>query len=62
VPIGLPSALAPDFSGPVVSILDGDTIDVLHNGHAERICLSGIDCPEKGPSYESEQNELPLSS
>jgi len=30
------------FSGPVVSVLDGDTIEVLHNHHPERIRLSGI--------------------
>jgi micrococcal nuclease len=40
-----------DFSGPVVSVLDGDTIEVLHNTHPERIRLSGIDCPEKGQAY-----------
>ncbi len=43
-----PSVLAADFLGPVVSILDGDTIEVLHNQRPERIRLSGIDCPEKG--------------
>ncbi len=37
-----------DFSGSVVSVLDGDTIEVLNGHHAERIRLSGIDCPEKG--------------
>jgi micrococcal nuclease len=42
---------ASDFSGPVVSVLDGDTIEVLHNNRAERIRLSGIDCPEKGQAY-----------
>ena len=42
---------AADFSGPVISILDGDTIEVLHNHHPERIRLSGIDCPEKGQAY-----------
>ena len=42
---------ATDFSGQVVSILDGDTIEVLHNSHPERIRLSGIDCPEKGQAY-----------
>jgi endonuclease YncB( thermonuclease family) len=42
---------AADLTGPVVSILDGDTIEVLHNNHAERIRLSGIDCPEKGQAY-----------
>ena len=40
-----------DFTGPVVSILDGDTIEVLHNTRAERIRLNGIDCPEKGQAY-----------
>jgi len=40
-----------DFTGPVVSVLDGYTIEVLHSGRAERIRLSGIDCPEKGQAY-----------
>jgi micrococcal nuclease len=40
-----------DFSGPVVSVLDGDTLEALHNNKAERIRLSGIDCPEKGQAY-----------
>jgi endonuclease YncB( thermonuclease family) len=40
-----------DFTAPVVSVLDGDTIEVLHNQHPERIRLSGIDCPGKGQSY-----------
>lgn len=43
--------LAADFTGLVVSVLDGDTIEVLHNNRAERIRLSGIDCPEKGQAY-----------
>lgn len=40
-----------DFSGQVVSVLDGDTIEVLHNNRAQRIRLNGIDCPEKGQAY-----------
>jgi micrococcal nuclease len=44
-------SLATDFSGPVVGVMDGDTIEVLHNNKAERIRLSGIDCPEKGQAY-----------
>jgi endonuclease YncB( thermonuclease family) len=47
----LSPAFAADFSGPVIAVLDGDTIEVLHNNHAERIRLSGIDCPEKGQAY-----------
>ena len=45
------AALAADFTGKVVSVLDGDTIEVLHNTRAARIRLSGIDCPEKGQAY-----------
>src|SRR5512144_707024 len=40
-----------DFTGPVVSVLDGDTIEVLHNTYPERVRLSGIDCPEKGQAF-----------
>jgi hypothetical protein len=45
------SAALADFTGSVVSVLDGDTIEVLHNNHPERIRLSGTDCPEKGQPY-----------
>jgi len=35
----------------VIRVLDGDTLEVLHNRHPERIHLSGIDCPEKRHAY-----------
>jgi endonuclease YncB( thermonuclease family) len=47
----LSTTVLADFSGPVVSVLDGDTIEVLHNQRPERIRLSGIDCPEKGQAF-----------
>ena len=47
----LVTRLHADFTGPVVSVLDGDTIEVLHNTYPERIRLSGIDCPEKGQAF-----------
>lgn len=31
--------------GNVVGVTDGNTLEVLHNQHPERIRLSGIDCP-----------------
>ncbi len=40
-----------DFSGRVVAVLDGDTIEVMHSGRAERIRIFGIDCPERGQPY-----------
>src|SRR5262245_34908035 len=46
-----PSGAFAGFIGPVVSVLEGDTIEVLHNMHPERVRLSGIDCPEKGQAY-----------
>jgi len=42
---------ASDFTSPVVTVLDGDTIEVLHSRHPERIRLSGIDCPEKSDHW-----------
>lgn len=38
-------------TGPVVSVLEGDTLEVLHNQRPERIRLNGIDCPEKGQAF-----------
>jgi endonuclease YncB( thermonuclease family) len=40
-----------DCSRPVVSVLDGVTLEVLNGHHTERIRLSGIDCPEKGQAF-----------
>src|ERR1041384_6191993 len=55
------SAMAGEVSGPRVRGLAGgaigglpagETIEVLHKKQAERIRLSGIDCPEKGQPFE----------
>jgi endonuclease YncB( thermonuclease family) len=53
-----------DFSGPVVSVLDGDTIEVLHNTHPESIRLGGIDCPETAfiSSYQIPTNCICMQS
>ena len=45
------TAGAAELDGPVVRILDGDALEVLHHQRPERIRLSGIDCPEKGQAY-----------
>jgi endonuclease YncB( thermonuclease family) len=42
---------AADYTGRVVGVLDGDTIEVLNGHHTEHIRLSGIDCPEKAQAY-----------
>jgi hypothetical protein len=34
-----------EYQGEIVRVLDGDSPEVLHNGHAEHIFLSYIDCP-----------------
>ena len=43
-----------EFTGKVVGVIDGDTIDVLHDGVAERVRLNGIDCPEKRQAFGTE--------
>ena len=45
------SALAGIVTGNVTGVLDGDTIEVLNGHHADRIRLSGIDCPENGQAH-----------
>lgn len=40
-----------DFTGEVVGVIDGDTIEVLHDGKSERVRLRGIDAPEKRQAF-----------
>ena len=40
-------AYAASFEGECVRVLDGDTVEVMHEGAPERVRLDGIDCPEK---------------
>ena len=42
LPIGAPG-IAADFEGKVISVIDGDTIEVLHDNKPERIRLYGIE-------------------
>lgn len=53
-------ALAASFSGQVITVIDGDTIDVLHNNKPERIRLNGIDAPEKGMAFGQAAKEYVL--
>jgi micrococcal nuclease len=46
-----PSLSQGEFAALVVSIKDSDTIEVLHDGKAERIRPHSIDCPEKGQAH-----------
>ncbi len=40
-----------DFSGKVVAVKDGDTLEVMKERVAVRVRLYGIDCPEKGQAF-----------
>ena len=35
--LSLPFNVASGFSGEVVGVVDGDTVEVMHNGKAQRI-------------------------
>ena len=45
------------YTGQVASIRDGDTIEVLRNGKAERVRLQGIACPKSGQPYGEEARQ-----
>jgi endonuclease YncB( thermonuclease family) len=51
---------AETFTGKLVKVLDGDTVEVLHDGKAERIRLAQIDCPEKGQPFGQEARQYVL--
>nr|WP_315425959.1 thermonuclease family protein [uncultured Pseudomonas sp.] len=49
--LGFASAARADFTGPVIAILDGDTIDVLIDRQPVRVRLAQIDAPEKRQAF-----------
>ena len=52
-----PAVAVSEYQDEVVRVLDGDTIEVLHNNITESIRLSGIDCPERGQAYGTHANQ-----
>ena len=52
---------AQDFEAKVIRILDGDTVEVLHDKTPERIRLNGIDCPEKRQAFGSKATQYTAS-
>lgn len=47
-----------DFSGQVVAILDGDTIDVLVDQRPVRVRLAQIDAPEKRQAFGTRSRQV----
>lgn len=57
------AAFAADFTGLVVSVLDGDTLEVLHNQHPDRIRLNGASTAQrKAKPLASGPSKPPLTS
>ena len=55
------TGLAEIFTGQVVGVIDGDTIEVLYDDQTERIRLNGIDCPGKGQPYRRKAKQFTSS-
>lgn len=51
-------APAHSFTGEVVTVQDGSTIEVLHNGKTDRVRLQGIDCPEKSQPFGDKARQI----
>lgn len=51
-------ARAVDFKGKVVKVVDGDTIEVMRQGKAVRVDLTGIDCPEQQQPFGKEAEQF----
>lgn len=53
LPLLFPALCLADFSGRVVRVVDGDTVQVLTDGKMVKVRLNGIDAPESGHRYRS---------
>ena len=51
-------AAADIFSGKVVSVVDGDTINIQHDNVREKVILYGIDCPEPTQAFGAEAKKF----
>ena len=57
-----PDQPADEFTGKVIKVVDGDTIDVLTDDKEKlRIRFSGIDTPERGQPYGNTSTRLQCS-
>ncbi len=55
----LPSiSSATSFTGRVVKVSEGDTIQVMNNNVVEKVMLADIDCPEKGQAFGRQAKEF----
>lgn len=50
-----------DFVGNVVGVSDGDTIEVMRSGRAERVRLYGVDSPERRQPFSSRAKQFTSS-
>ena len=64
LPLLFPALCLADFSGRVVRVVDGDTVQVLTDGKMVKVRLNGIDAPESGQPFgqRSKQNLLKLAA
>ena len=53
---------ADNFTSSVVSVPNGETLEVLHDGKAGRIRLNGIDCQKKGRRLATTSTSAPLET
>ena len=49
--LSLPLAYAENFTGKVVAVTDGDTLQVMRDGKAVKVRLYGVDAPERGQDF-----------
>jgi endonuclease YncB( thermonuclease family) len=55
--LSVPSLYA-QFSGGVVRVIDGDSIEVMHRGRAEQVRLNGTEWPELGQAFGKRAKQL----
>lgn len=59
--LAAPGFAQESFKAEVISVTDGDTVKVLHDGGPQTIRLNAIDCPEKRQAFGSKAKEFTAS-
>src|SRR2546422_1064561 len=54
-----PPTIAGEFSGKVVRVIEGDTLEGMHKGVAERVRLNGDKCSKRVAAYGSNRQNAP---
>ncbi|MBL3654879.1 thermonuclease family protein [Fulvivirga sediminis] len=59
--VNVPNLFAEEFSGKVINVIDGNTLEVLsEDNETIKVLLSEVDCPEEGQRFSEEARRFTM--